>query len=82
MVGKPAATVITSSPGMMRFSFNLGEVKAEIANKLAEDPEFVNKAYLTPKYSANSFSNCLWYLPAVSQKSNEESTRLLISSAL
>ena len=39
VVGNPAATVITSSPGLMALEPSLGEVRLEKAIKLAEDPE-------------------------------------------
>ena len=79
VVGKPAATVITSSPRCICLSSSNGEVNAIKANKLAEDPELTNEQYRTPRYFANSSSNCTVYLPAVSQNSNAESTRLHIS---
>ena len=40
MVGKPAATVITSSPGLIALSLCKCEVRDENAIKFAEDPEF------------------------------------------
>ncbi len=39
VVGKPAAAVITSSPGVRRRSPSIGEVRAEKATRLAEEPE-------------------------------------------
>ena len=41
VVGNPAATVITSSPGLMALEPSLGEVRLEKAIKLAEDPELM-----------------------------------------
>ena len=38
VVGKPAATVITSSPGRTRRSFSCGEVSALKATRLADEP--------------------------------------------
>ncbi|MNI41531.1 hypothetical protein D3C73_957870 [compost metagenome] len=70
---------MTSSPGLILRSPNLGEVRAENAKRFAEEPELVKSAYLTPIYSANFFSKSLLKRPAVSQKSKEESTRFLIS---
>ena len=50
VVGKDAATVMTSSPFFMALSFNLGEVKVENAIKLADEPEFtVIKHFKNPK---------------------------------
>ena len=42
VAGNPAATEITSSPGFKRFSPSLLDVKAEKANKFADEPEFVS----------------------------------------
>ena len=53
MVGKPAATVITSSPGLIAFSLCKCEVRDENATKFAEDPEFTVIRCLIPKYLAN-----------------------------
>ncbi|WP_369751905.1 hypothetical protein [Microcystis sp. T1-4] len=39
VVGKPAATVMTSYPSLSCFSPSLGEVKALKATKLAEEQE-------------------------------------------
>ncbi len=78
-MGKPQATVITSSPGFNLLLFNLGEVSDESAKRFAEEPEFTSIQYFKPKNLAKSSSNCLAYLPAVSQKSSEASTRLVIS---
>ncbi len=40
VVGKPAPTVMASSPGRSRRSFSFGEVSALTASRLADDPEF------------------------------------------
>ena len=54
-VGNAAATVITSSPGLILLSpLIFFEVNTEIANKLADDPEFVNKQYFVPINEAKS----------------------------
>jgi hypothetical protein len=46
------ATVITSSPGLMRLpSGSLWEVNAEIATRLAEEPEFTSRLWRTPRNS-------------------------------
>jgi len=55
VVGNPAATVITSSPGFNLLLPSLGEVKTAIANKLAEEPELTVSACLTPTNSASFF---------------------------
>ena len=55
VVGKPAATVITSSPLTNFFSFNLYDVRADIATKFALEPELTNKHFFAPRNSDNSF---------------------------
>ena len=45
-----------SSPFLSLFFFR-GFIKAKVANKFAEDPEFTIKAYFEPINLANSFSN-------------------------
>ncbi len=47
MVGKAQAVVIISSPGLNLLSPNLGEVKADIAKRFAEEPELVKIQYFT-----------------------------------
>src|SRR3990170_1805172 len=79
VVGKAAATVITSSPFLILLSPSSGDVNAINARRLADEPEFVKEQCLTPRNFAKSFSNFSAYLPVVSQKSREESTRLAIS---
>ena len=59
VVGKPAATVITSSPGWSRRLPRAGEVRAESASRLALDPEFVRRENRVPAKRASSRSNCL-----------------------
>ena len=49
VVGKPAATLITSSPCLMARSPNLDEVSAEKAKRFADEPEEVVNKNLTPK---------------------------------
>ena len=80
VVGKPAATVMTSSPLLILLSLRRGLVSAMKAPRLAEEPELTREQNLTPKYSANFFSNSSVYLPDVSQNSRDESTRFTISS--
>ena len=48
VVGNPAATVITSSLGLIALSFNLGEVSVEKATKFAEDPELTVIKFFIP----------------------------------
>ena len=43
VVGKPQATVITSSPRLIWRSPSCGEVNAENASRLAEEPELVSE---------------------------------------
>ena len=74
VVGNPAARVMTSSPGRSRRSPSFGEVRAVIASRLADEPEFTSTASRTPTNLANSRSNCSAKRPVVSQKSSEEST--------
>ena len=55
VVGKPAATVITSSPFLSLFSFNFGDVRAVRAIRFADEPEFTVKAYFIFKNSDSFF---------------------------
>ena len=50
VVGKPAATVMTSSPGLSRRSPSFGEVRAVRASRLADEPELTSVAVRIPKY--------------------------------
>ena len=54
VVGKPAATVITSSPGCRRRSPSFFEVRAETASRFADEPELHRSACRTPTARANS----------------------------
>ena len=56
VVGNPAATVITSSPGLIALSLSLGEVRVEKAIKFAEDPELTVINCLIPINFASFFS--------------------------
>ena len=49
MVGKPAATVMISSPLLILRSPRSGEVSAINAIRFAEDPELTREQYLTRK---------------------------------
>ena len=57
VVGKPPATVITSSPAFNLLSPSRGEVNEHNANKFAELPELVKLQNLTPKDFANFDAN-------------------------
>ncbi|MOA26972.1 hypothetical protein D3C78_1478070 [compost metagenome] len=74
VVGKPAATPMTSSPFLMARSPSLGEVSALNATRLAEEPELTEIRYLTPRNSASLFSNSALKRPVVSHPSSEAST--------
>ena len=74
VVGKLAATVITSSPCLIAFSPNLLEVSVENATKFADEPEFTVSKHLTPKNEDNFLWNSSLNLPVVNHPSNEAST--------
>src|SRR6202044_3436018 len=74
VVGKPAATVMTSSPGFSRRSPSLGDVRAVNATRLAEEPELTREQLLTPIKRASFFSNAFAKRPVVNQQSRAEST--------
>ena len=57
VVGKPAATVIISSPLLILLSPRSGDVSAINALRLADEPEFTTDTYFTPRYSPSFFSN-------------------------
>ena len=59
---------------MIARSPNLGEVSALKATKLAEEPEFTEMQYFTPKKAANFCSKAALKRPVVSQASSEAST--------
>ena len=81
MVGKPAATPMTSSPGLMARSPSLGEVRVLKATRLADEPELTVMRCLTPRNAASCFSKSSLKRPVVSQPSSEASTMFLSSSA-
>ena len=78
-MGKPAATVITSSPSLILFLPKDSDVSAEKANRFAAEPDTVEEANLVPNFFGNFFSNSSAYLPEVSQRSRLESTKLFKS---
>src|SRR5690606_33781585 len=80
VVGKPAATPITSSPGLMARSPNRGEVSAEKASKLADEPELVVSTQRRPRYLARRFSKASLKRPVVSQPSSTAS--VIVCSSL
>jgi hypothetical protein len=83
VVGKPAATVITSSPGLsLRASGSLAEVRAEIATRLALEPELTSRLWRTPMKAANSLSMAAPSEPRVSQKSRVADTAASTSSSV
>ena len=57
VVGKPQATVITSSPLFTCLSPKRGDVKVINASKFALEPEFTSDTYFTPNCFAKSLSN-------------------------
>ena len=57
VVGKPAATPITSSPGLIARSPSRGEVSVENATRLADEPELTVIRCFTPRNFASRFSN-------------------------
>ncbi len=81
VVGKPAATVITSSPGCRRRSRSRGDVSAVSASRFAEEPEFTSRAWRWPVVSRRRRSNASVSGPAVSQKSRLVRTRSTTSSS-
>ena len=60
VVGKPAATVMTSSPGRSRRSPQLAARSGAVsASRFADEPELTSSACRTPKKRAKSRSNCV-----------------------
>ena len=81
VVGKPAATVMTSSPGFSRRSPSLGEVRAVSASRFADDPELTSEAQRTPTKRASLRSKSSAKRPVVNQASRADSTTALTSAA-
>src|ERR1700753_2993417 len=81
VVGKPAATVMTSSPGLSRRSPNFLEVNALKATRFAEDPEFTSEAERTPTKLASLRSKSFAQRPVVNHPSSTESTTEHMSAA-
>jgi hypothetical protein len=83
VVGKMAATVITSSPGRMRRCFgSLWEVSAAITITLEINIYYTSRLWRTPRNAANSFSIAVPSTPSVSQKSRVVDTAASTSSAV
>src|SRR3981081_707981 len=80
VVGNPAATVITSSPGFRRRSPSFGEVKALRATRLVAEPDLTGEGDRTPTNRASLRSNSLAKRPVVNQPSRAESTTEQTSS--
>src|SRR3990167_7385661 len=68
VVGKLTAVVITSSPGC--------NSSADIASRLADEPELHRMTWRTPRYSRSFFSNLAHHGPAVYQSELTTSIRL------
>ena len=81
VVGNPAATVSTSSPGRERALPEPGEVSADSASRLADDPELHEDRVPHADERARPRSSDCAKRPAVSQKSSAESTSETTSSA-
>src|SRR3989338_601992 len=79
VVGNPAATVITSSPGCSRFVPSCFDVSALSATRFAEDPELTRETYRTQSKSLNRFSNSFANLPSVHHPSRTASMAFEIS---
>src|SRR5664279_2141483 len=79
VVGNPAATVITSSPGFNLRSPSLGEVSALTATRLADEPELTSDALRTPTKRASLRSKSSAKRPVVNHASKAESTTALTS---
>src|SRR5215213_1328117 len=81
VVGNPAATVSTSSPGFSRASPSEGEVRHDSARRFADEPEFTSIACRACITRAKRRSKSIAKRPAVSQKSSPASTTCCTSSA-
>ncbi|VEB45154.1 Uncharacterised protein [Chromobacterium violaceum] len=81
MVGKPAATVITSSPGLIARSPSLGEVSAVKATRLADEPELTVSTCGRPMNSPSRLSKDALKRPVVNQASSAASTMFATSAA-
>jgi len=66
---------------LIALSPSFGDVNVLNATKFAEEPEFTDKQYFTPKKEANFFSNSALNLPVVNQPSKEAATIFCNSSS-
>jgi len=73
VVGNPAATPITSSPGRRRFSPHSGEVNAVSARRLAEEPLLHSITSRAPRKPARSCATACVNRPSVHQPSSAAS---------
>ena len=80
VVGKPAATEIISSPGVMALSLCKWEVKDKKAKRFADEPELTVTKFFTFKKFANFSWNSWLNLPVVSQPSKADKIIFLVSS--
>ena len=81
VVGKPAATVITSSPGLSCSSPSVGDVKVLSASRFADEPEFVRTALRRLSVLANRDSNFPAIVPDAIFRSSAAATSASRSSA-
>ena len=81
VVGKPAAAVMTSSPGLSWRSRIMCEVRAEKATRLADDPELTVSTEAVPMRLANLAWKASLKRPDVSQNSRAASTSDFMSDA-
>ena len=83
VVGKPAATPITSSPFLIAFSPSFFEVNVLKATKLAEEPEFTKTPYFLPNILDISSSNLIVFVPDTNDLLSDFKTSMtaLISSS-
>src|SRR5579864_2898316 len=79
VVGKLAATAMTSSPGRMARSPSLADVNAAKATRFADEPELTVIACGTPTNAARRDSNSVLKRPVVSHASSDASTMLVTS---
>ncbi|OGF24123.1 MAG: hypothetical protein A2V63_01910 [Candidatus Eisenbacteria bacterium RBG_19FT_COMBO_70_11] len=80
VVGKPAATPMTSSPGLSRCSRNSGEVSAVSASRLALEPLLHSMTSRAPRNAASFGATSCVKRPSVHQQSSEASSNSSISS--
>ena len=81
VVGNPAATVITSSPGLSCSSPSVGDVKVLSASRFADEPEFVRTALRRLSVLANRDSNFPAIVPDAIFRSSAAATSASRSSA-